>query len=691
MATKPTGPLAAIVNAAGGVRLWPYGGPPGSFIGSSAEIAGRDLVAVALSEDLGLKVLSAAGDYISLDEAALGGELRRTEVRRCELVRDAGQLVGLALSPSGSIAVLACADGTLRGFSTGTWAPVWTLRPGHPSRAVALASDAGPVLAATTDGRISRHDLDAGSSDITGPGPAVRAVAVTSDATVVVAGYADGTLLRWSSRTGDVRQRTWRIAAAITAVAIGAGGDQVLAAADDGRVRLYDFAAGESFGYDAGESSGSGEVVRGVARARPEPVADPSGLAASRDDAGVASLDEDVRFTVYRPVSLPAQTWETLLVFAHKTSLIERPGGPPIDPNKQVAARARLRFGDTAAPPAAADARYSLRRGAQVRIVPDLPDVQCNPAEATIDWWEPVHEVEFRVWAPQWLTGSVVRGSVRIWYGSLILGEVSVAIPVAVAGEVEPGPPVEHSASRYRKIFPSYSRGDLPLLASFTEAARALGDTYLQDVLALRSGERWEPRLLELIEEADIFQLFWSSNSMRSPYCRYEWEHALTLGRPSFIRPVYWENPLPQDVALGVPPASLRALQFVQVQLYAAARSAEPDAPAPAVAADYEATGAFRSAPSHLPPTQSPPGEPADEATDVRTQAVLSWELPGAVGMARDVDWDALENTLEPAPAYDLRPVARRRAGVSRRTTVVAAVALVAVVIAVLIALHVFG
>src|SRR3954451_3088244 len=51
--------------------------------------------------------------------------------------------------------------------------------------------------------------------------------------------------------------------------------------------------------------------------------------------------------------------------------------------------------------------------------------------------------------------------------------------------------------------------------------------------------------LQSLTEQADVFQLFWSSNSMRSHYVRREWEYAMTLGRDNFIRPTYWEDPLP--------------------------------------------------------------------------------------------------------------------------------------------------
>ena len=450
----------------------------------------------------------------------------------------------------------------------------------------------------------------------------------------------------------------------------------MLAAADDGKVRLYDFAAGESIGFTATD--------RGAAPAVPRTAQPAANDADKQHGEGASAVDDDVRFTVYRPKSLSPGVWATLLAFAHKTTLLEQPGRPPVDPNKQVAQRAHARFGDTAAPPAGADFRYELARGVRLRIVPELPGIQCNPAEATVDWWEPVHEVEFRILAPRRLAGSVIRGPVRIWCGPLILAEVSLAVPVTADDQVAAGLSVADSAPRYRKIFPSYSGRDRSLLDSFTEAARALGDTYLQDVLALRSGERWEPRLLELIEEADVFQLFWSTNSMRSRYCRDEWEHALSLRRPSFIRPVYWEQPLPRDPALGLPPPGLRELHFEKVRLYAPRPTDEDTGPA-TVAQQYGATQASQVPEALAPEAAAAAGPPSSPA----------WGAPPAPPAPLAVDRRDPAGTRDPVgdrgPDGPFRPAgsparsARSRSGV----TLVAALVLVLAVISVLVALHV--
>jgi TIR domain len=336
----------------------------------------------------------------------------------------------------------------------------------------------------------------------------------------------------------------------------------VIITEEDGASASIDLAALRA-DIDALHGTDSVHAPTPVAPPQPQPFESPPA-----PPAPVPVIDEDVRFTVYRPRSLSPGQWASLLVYAHKTDPVVDPDSGPFDPTERVEAMARTHFGGDTPRPVSVDARQGLARGARLRIVPDLPGVRCNPDSAELDWWEPVHEALFRLLAGPDLAGSTVRGAIRVWCGPLLLGEVSVAIHVATDAP-DPQPWITESVRRYRRIFPSYSHQDRAVVASFAEAARALGDQYLQDVLALRAGERWDARLLQLIEAADVFQLFWSSNSMRSQHCQDEWEHALALGRPLFIRPVYWEEPLPQDPGQELPPAALRELHFVKVPVAA--------------------------------------------------------------------------------------------------------------------------
>ena len=68
-----------------------------------------------------------------------------------------------------------------------------------------------------------------------------------------------------------------------------------------------------------------------------------------------------------------------------------------------------------------------------------------------------------------------------------------------------------------------------------------------RDVHTLRSGQHWSDEIYAMIDKADIFQLFWSETAAQSQYVEKEWRYALTLNRDgqNFIRPVYWEAPMP--------------------------------------------------------------------------------------------------------------------------------------------------
>lgn len=94
------------------------------------------------------------------------------------------------------------------------------------------------------------------------------------------------------------------------------------------------------------------------------------------------------------------------------------------------------------------------------------------------------------------------------------------------------------------------------------DCVRATGDEFLRDCLRVNAGEVWSESIKRMIEEADIFQLFWSTNAMESSYVESEWRYALGLGRSGFIRPLYWEEPLPTSPERDLPPEELRRIHF---------------------------------------------------------------------------------------------------------------------------------
>ena len=146
----------------------------------------------------------------------------------------------------------------------------------------------------------------------------------------------------------------------------------------------------------------------------------------------------------------------------------------------------------------------------------------------------------------------------------------SLTVKVLAVEEEEPGllrdSLAQVNAQPYRLVFPSYSHADENVVEQFEAYAGAFGDEYLRDVRKLRAGQTVRDELLKYIEEADVFQLFWSPNAAASQYVTQEWTHALAArsqrADPHFIRPVYWTSrPLPE------PPPQLQPIHFTRLSI----------------------------------------------------------------------------------------------------------------------------
>lgn len=278
------------------------------------------------------------------------------------------------------------------------------------------------------------------------------------------------------------------------------------------------------------------------------------------------TLDENVQFTIYRPRTLRPMVWYDLLAFAHLAE--RRPDAPADEPDPLTKVRQQAlgllgpqlaEFDDTRS-----DARQGIPSGGTLTFLPQVAGVQFNPERRIFRWEEDVHREEFRLRAGTELSGRTARGRLSVYLGAIVVAELDLAFrvdPEAIESVASLQEPPEQ-ARTYRRIFASYSHRDVEIVQQFELLATSLGDDYLRDVVRLRSGEDWDVELHRLIDEADVFQLFWSSNSMRSQQVRREWEYALSLHRPQFVRPTYWEDPLPSTSVPELPPESLRRLHF---------------------------------------------------------------------------------------------------------------------------------
>ncbi|HEX8458214.1 MAG TPA: TIR domain-containing protein [Pyrinomonadaceae bacterium] len=333
-------------------------------------------------------------------------------------------------------------------------------------------------------------------------------------------------------------------------------------------------------------------------------------------------LDENVQFTVYQPEAIAPTRWYTLLAFAHLSK--RRADAPPDEPEPLAEVR-RIAERVLADQPAEYDASkqnslHAVPRAGEITFVPEMEGCEFNPPRQSFLWQKSVHKVEFELRATQSLEGRVARGRMTVFLGSLILADVPLVVRVdsttttaRESSQRDVPPPVAQSAAPYRKIFPSYSHKDREVVEQIEQHVHALGDKYLRDVSELRAGQDWQRWMRDAIREADVFQLFWSHNSMRSGYVREEWEYALSLGRANFVRPTYWEFPLPESPTENLPPAELRRLHFQYLQASNIAQHpahVEDDTPDAEEQQEFDAPpaaeqGQERAAPSAAAPSRA--------------------------------------------------------------------------------------
>lgn len=303
----------------------------------------------------------------------------------------------------------------------------------------------------------------------------------------------------------------------------------------------------------------SRETLEPRARAGTEPV--PS------NSSTLQVYDEDVMFTVYSPATVPTDRWCTLLAFAHLSKPSDDGAGEP-DPIAEVRRQAQQILGEKLDDykPRSADSISAVPRAGELILRPFVPDIEFNPAARSFRWEETVHREEFKLRASPSLDGKTARGWMRVYLGPLILAQINLSIRVDgwQVSQLPSQPAKRESARPLRKVFASYSHKDHEIVERIEQivAESHLGIDYLRDATKLRVGEIWNTELMNMIRDADMFQLFWSWNSMSSKYVRQEVDYALSLGRETFVLPVYWEEPLPERPEEGLPPEDLKRIQF---------------------------------------------------------------------------------------------------------------------------------
>lgn len=256
------------------------------------------------------------------------------------------------------------------------------------------------------------------------------------------------------------------------------------------------------------------------------------------------AIIEPTHFTAYAPKEVPPAQWVNLAAYIFRESAS---GAVEKDAQQKFGAElAEMRHGKVAAV-------REIEEGATITATPRLEGFTFNPESLSLRFVKRYHRFDFEMMAGQERLNLASNGAITFSMGGVIVGEIPLSVFVGERATIEVG---VVQADPYQKIFCSYSHRDTRVVERVERAYRVLGFDYLRDATRLRSGQQWNAELMRWIDEAHIFQLFWSAAAAQSPYVEQEWRHALQITRPNFIRPVYWKKPL------IAPPSELEKLHF---------------------------------------------------------------------------------------------------------------------------------
>lgn len=146
-----------------------------------------------------------------------------------------------------------------------------------------------------------------------------------------------------------------------------------------------------------------------------------------------------------------------------------------------------------------------------------------------------------------------IEGTACVFVNDLPAGEMLFIIDVVESQPREVYAKIK--SHRFSKIFISYAHKDLIQVRGIAEGCKILGADYFFDRHSLQAGDIFKDKILNYIENADLFVLCWSKNAAESEWVYIEREHALKIIRegksslsiyPLCLRP---EAPLPKDMS----------------------------------------------------------------------------------------------------------------------------------------------
>ncbi len=273
--------------------------------------------------------------------------------------------------------------------------------------------------------------------------------------------------------------------------------------------------------------------------------------ALKKEDAG-----EQVDCSIYAPPEVQKGDDVFIQVWLHLPQL------------SQKAKAMALEFDEEATQRAFQSLKVPLEKGDELSLVLETKDIEIDENVQHITWNGTLQSVQFVASIPEGFAKNKTIFTLRIFMGELPVGHIKFILKTISEPVKATAQPLGNEAKRYKKAFISYSSKDRNEVLKRVQMLDKVGIEFFQDVLNLNPGERWEKKLYENINDADIFFLFWSTAAKESKWVLQELEYAINLkhgdeDHPPLIQPVPIEGP-----PIVTPPEQLGHMHFNDRILY---------------------------------------------------------------------------------------------------------------------------
>lgn len=146
-----------------------------------------------------------------------------------------------------------------------------------------------------------------------------------------------------------------------------------------------------------------------------------------------------------------------------------------------------------------------------------------------------------------------VLGKAIVAINNVPCGDLKFTLDIVSTESTKVYAPVE--TRRYSKIFISYAHADYSQVRGIAEGCKMNGSDYFFDRHTLQAGDLFKEKILQYIDNADLFVLCWSKNAAESEWVQIERKYALELiergNHQLTIYPLSMppEAPLPADMS----------------------------------------------------------------------------------------------------------------------------------------------